>query len=242
MEEHLYPHFYKVEKQHWWFAARQDILEQYIATRVPTSPATRVLDVGCGTGSILEMFSKNFEAHGLDFSESAVAFCRERGLRNLHCGTLASFHADRPFDLITMLDMVEHVDDDHGLLSDTKRLLADNGHLLVTVPAFPSLWGPHDVLVHHKRRYTRTQFAALMSSTGYDILHLSFFNTFLFPVAVAQRWAARLMGGKGGEDLEIPAAPVNALFRRVFALESPLLSRGSLPFGLSLICLARKRP
>ena len=242
MEDHVYPQMYRVEKEHWWFVARREILARYLEARAPLPDGARILDVGCGTGAILEMFSARHDAWGLDTSPQAIAFCRERGLSKLRLGPLAEFAAPAPFDLITMLDVVEHAEDDLGLLRDALPLLGDRGRLLVTVPAFPSLWSAHDEMLHHKRRYTRDLLRRRITEAGFVIEHITFFNTFLFPVALARRTLGRLAGMEQTHDLDIPAPALNSLLRRVFAAEGDVLRSGSLPFGLSLLCLASKAP
>ncbi len=240
MEEYLYPHFYEVEKSHWWFAARRAILLEYLERRVHPTNSSRILDVGCGTGAILEEFARRYTAFGLDFSPSAIDFCRKRGLPNLFAGTLSDYRVDVPFDVVTMLDVVEHVDDDLGLLRDAHKLLRGGGAILITVPAFPALWSGHDVELHHKRRYLKAQLRSMVEAAGFQIDHLSYFNCFLLPVAIGKRSLAKLLHTKEASDLELPAAPVNAVLRRLFGFERHILPTASLPFGLSLICLGRK--
>jgi SAM-dependent methyltransferase len=240
MEDQVYRQLYEVENEHWWFTARKDILLQYLDRRLPLPPTARVLDVGCGTGAILESFSRRYQAFGSDMAPQAIAFCRERGLTRLHLGTLETYPPSEPFDLITMLDMVEHVEDDDGLLRTARRLLAPAGHVLIAVPAFPSLWSRHDEILHHKRRYTRRGLRRLVEHAGFAVEHLTFFNSFLFPVAWAKRLAARTTGSEKANDLDIPPRPLNALLRGVFRAERGLLLRATLPVGLSLLCLARK--
>jgi len=209
-------------------------------TRLIPLSARTVLDVGCGTGAILESFSRRYQAFGTDTAPQAIEFCRERGLTRLHLGTLETYPPSDPFDLITMLDMAEHVEDDAALLQAGRRLLGEGGHVLIAVPAFPSLWSKHDEILHHKRRYTRRGLRALVERAGFTVEHLSFFNTFLFPVAWMKRIAARLSGSEKANDLEIPPPPLNAALRGVFRIERHILPRASLPIGLSLLCLARK--
>jgi len=233
---------YQVEKRPWWFVARQEILLKYINRRLGLPAGARVLDVGCGTGAILELFSRRFDAYGSDTAPQAIEFCRQRGLTKLHLGTLDTYPPSAPFDLITMLDVVEHVEDDRTLLRGAHRLLRNDGHLLIAVPAFPSLWSKHDAMLHHKRRYTRDSLRQTVTGSGFSIVHLTFFNSFLFPVAWAKRVAARVTGSDRADDLEIPGVGVNAALRAVFALEHVFLTRASFPFGLSLLCLASKGP
>jgi SAM-dependent methyltransferase len=188
------------------------------------------------------MFSSRFDAWGIDTSPQAIEFCRQRGLSKLHCGTLEEFTAPAPFDLVTMLDVVEHVEDDMGLLRAALPLLGPRGRLLIAVPAFPSLWSAHDEMLHHKRRYTRTLLRRVVTEAGFVIDHISFFNTFLFPAALVRRTVSRLAGQRQTNDLEIPPEAVNAFLRGLFSAEGTVLRRGSFPFGLSLLCLATKAP
>lgn len=240
MEEQVYPHLYKIEKEHWWYSARLDILMHFLETHLDLSKRIRSLDVGCGTGAAMEMFSRRFEAYGLDPSPQAIEFCRRRGLSNLFLGELAGYPAGERFDLITFLDVLEHVEDDRGTLRTAHRLLNDHGQLLITVPAFPSLWSPLDVMLHHKRRYTPTQLKDVVTSAGFSIGHLTYFNTLLFPVALVRRMAAKLMHTETMGDLEIPGRAVNAVLKRIFELEKPFIPKVSFPFGLSLLCWAEK--
>ncbi len=240
MEDQVYRQLYDVENEHWWYAARKEILLRYLDVRLPLPPAARLLDVGCGTGAILESFSHRYEAFGTDTAPQAIAFCRERGLTRLYCGTLDTYPPSEPFDLITMLDMVEHVEDDEGLLRAGLGLLNDGGHVLIAVPAFPFLWSTLDEILHHRRRYTRGSLRRVVEHAGFTVEHLTFFNCFLFPVAWVKRIAARATGGGEAHDLDIPPRPLNAALRGVFRAERRILTRWSLPIGLSLLCLARK--
>jgi len=240
MEEQVYRTLYAVEKRHWWYAARKEILLRYLEKRLGLPRASRVLDAGCGTGAILEALSARYDAWGSDVAPQAIDFCRERGLTRLHLGTLEEYPPSAPFDLVTMLDMVEHVGDDRGLLRAAHALLAPGGHLLITVPAFPSLWSRYDEILHHKRRYTRRTLRALVETSGFVIEHMTFLNCLLFPVAWLRRAAARLTGADGTGDLQIPPRPLNAALRATFGAERHVITRGSLPFGLSLLVLARR--
>lgn len=242
MDEYLYHHFYNVEQKHWWFIARQNILLHVLDCKLPSSKKQRLLDVGCGTGAILALLSSRHIVYGIDASPQAVEFCRSRGLTNLVTGSLGSYPKSDPFDVITLLDVIEHVDDDISVLRQAHHLLSEHGHILVTVPAFPFLWTGHDEVNHHKRRYTKSSLVTAVTSAGFEIRYLTFFNTLLFPVAVVKRMAAKILHTKGGSDLEMPSKPVNSLLRATFELETHLVPRLTLPFGLSLLCLARTTP
>ena len=240
MEEHVYPQMYRVEKEHWWFVSRNRILLNYIDRRLGLSRESKILDVGCGTGAMLEEFSRRYQAFGIDFSPQAIDFCRKRGLANVRVGSLDAFPRDERFDLITMFDVVEHVEDDRGLLSEAHGRLSPGGHLLVAVPAYRWLWSNHDVVLHHKRRYTRSTLALVVRQAGFRIEHLTHFNALLFPLALTRRVAGRLTGSNTADDLEVPSPAVNSLLGGIFRLETDWIPSMTLPFGLSLLCLAQK--
>ncbi|HZG53808.1 MAG TPA: class I SAM-dependent methyltransferase, partial [Pyrinomonadaceae bacterium] len=159
MERHTYAIMYEVEGSHWWFAGRRRILESFIrsivaALNLQGRARPRILDVGCGTGANLEMLAQFGEAEGVDVSEDALAFCRARGLGQVKLGAAEQLpYADASFDLVTALDVVEHLDDDAAGLREMRRVLRPGGRALLFVPAFMWLWGVQDDVSHHRRRY-----------------------------------------------------------------------------------------
>ena len=241
MEEYLYDHFYNIENEHWWFAARQNILQAFMEHKLRLPEQARLLDAGCGTGAILDMFSKRYEAYGQDISSQAVEFCRKRGVTRVVRGTLDLLPAEyRNFDCVTLLDVLEHIENDAGALRQVHALLKEKGCLLITVPAFPALWGAHDVVTHHKRRYLKQSLTDVVTSAGFTVEYVSYFNFFLFPVAWLRRKTARLTGARDANDMDVPPKAVNAILRAIFEFEKYLVPRMRFPFGLSLICVARK--
>ena len=188
-------------------------------------------------------------AQGIDADAEAIRFCRERGVeevRHVPPGPLP--FAGGAFDLVTALDVVEHIDDDAAAVTEIARVLRPGGLALLTVPAFPSLWGRQDEIAHHRRRYRALGLRALVTGAGLEPEHLTYFNTLLFPPIAAVRLARR--GARRGQT---PGSPelrsdfaltrpgrLDTLLARVFAAEAPLVARGRLPFGVSLLALARK--
>ncbi len=222
--------------------ARQRIVEDLIRRRIGLAPGSSVLDVGCGTGAILAMLSKQFEAYGTDTSPLAVELCGKRGLKNVHCCTLDTFpRPDLRFDLITLLDVIEHIDDDLTVLQQARNFLKPGGVILVTVPAYQWLWSRHDDVNHHKRRYTKRHLAGVLNRAGLAPALLSYYNTLLFPAAVAGRLVQKMSGSATDTTLTIPPSLLNSLLTTLFSFERHLLDMVPLPFGLSLIAIAKPK-
>lgn len=257
MEAVLYHTFYEIEKVHWWCVSRRDILVDLTRALLPAGG--RVLDVGCGTGFFLEAFAAGaeslmagegprIEGWGLDAEPLAVAMCRERGLEHVHQGSAGDLAAvaDQRFDLIFMLDVLEHLDDDQAALREATRLLAPGGRIVVTVPAFRFLWSKHDDVSMHKRRYTREELAGAFRGAGLPLAKLTYFNAYLFPLALVRRIGRRLTRTDDGVEFDVPARPLNALLRKVFRAETAAViksdERGAFPVGLSILAVTQPIP
>jgi SAM-dependent methyltransferase len=145
---------------------------------------------------------------------------------------------DGHYDLIVLLDVLEHIPDDKGALAALKPKLAPGGRLMLTVPAMPSLWSGHDVAHHHQRRYTRATLDAVVQAAGFDTLRRTAFNTLLLPAIVGVRWLNRLLGRAGGDEDRIPPRPINGLLTWLFGAERHVAVRGLLPAGVSIALVA----
>jgi len=243
MDEILFREFREVESRHWWFVARREILLAVLRRALPRG--ARLLDVGCGTGFLLERAREFLDVHGVDVSPIGLAMCRERGVTQVREGSaydLASV-ADETFDCVGLFDVIEHLDDDVAALRNVSTVLRPGGRALVTVPAFQALWSEHDVVNQHRRRYTRAQLAAALRASGFEIEKLTYFNARLFPLAVASRVVGRALRRRPGGELSVPPAAVNALLTRIFAGERDTVLAagpgGGYRAGLSVLALAR---
>ena len=241
MERAVFDRMAELDQHHWWFLARRRILETLIDRIVQPPKKARILEVGCGTGhnlSMLKRFGK-VEASELDPSARALASKRLRGqVKEAKLPDLSMFERDA-YDLVALLDVLEHVPDDLGSLRAILKRLKPGGALLLTVPANPWMWSAHDVAHHHFRRYTRKQLKELFSKAGLEVQLLSYFNTLLYPLVAAARIIGK-MTRKDTADDQLPGDVVNGVLGRIFGLESGMIGRMPMPFGVSLLAIVRR--
>ena len=241
MERKVYEQMAKLDGAHWWFTARRRILDGLIERIVKPPRNARILELGAGTGHNLAMLSRfgSVEASELDPVAREIASERfgkpvvEAALPDLSMFPAASY------DLIALLDVLEHVPDDKSSLAAIFERLKPGGALLLTVPINPWMWSAHDVAHHHHRRYRTAEIRKLALDAGYEIDLLSPFNSLLFPPIAAVRLAGKLIG-KDDSDDAMPSAPVNKILDAVFGLERGLIGRVPLPFGVSLVAVLRR--
>jgi 2-polyprenyl-3-methyl-5-hydroxy-6-metoxy-1,4-benzoquinol methylase len=204
-----------------------------------------LLDFGCGTGGNLDELSKKYNTYGADMSELAISFCKKRNLNNIFTNDhfFNNLEYKHKFDIITILDVIEHVNEDQKLLESLKDLLADAGSIVITVPAYQFLFGPHDIINMHKRRYVKKAVKKVVENSGYQIYKLSYFNTILAPLIILRRLLDS--GLKKQEylkdDDDIPNKFANNILKAIFGLEKYILPYISLPFGISILCIAKKK-
>jgi SAM-dependent methyltransferase len=246
MERHTYAIMYEVEGTHWWFAGRRRILESFVREIIAglnvQGRSARILDVGCGTGANLEMLAQFGEAEGVDVSEDALAFCRARGLTRVTHGAAERLpYADASFDLVTALDVVEHLDDDAGGLREMRRVLRPGGRALLFVPAFMWLWGVQDDVSHHRRRYTLPQLKERVSEAGFEVERATYANLTFFAPILAGRLLMRATGVRPASENNFNVPALNGVLGRIFGAERFWLARRlSFPFGVSAVCVARR--
>lgn len=243
MESAYYATLHGVQQRHWWYAARRKILGAVLDDLHRQGLPRGVLyDLGCGVGANLPVLERFGQAVGVDTSPEAVAFAHERGFDNVRQADLNSLEGieDGSGSVVVLADVIEHLDDENPCLEAASRLLAPGGALVVTVPAFMFLWGPADDINHHKRRYTEAQVRRVVGR-HFDVERTTYFNSFLFGLVAAGRLAERVLGRGGDDAAHVPPAPLNRALQAVFAAETPLVRKAHLPFGVSILCVARKR-
>lgn len=242
MNIEMYRLFFDVQQRHWWFIARRNIVVDVIARHFRPGAGSRVLDIGCGAGLMLNVLGRFGETCGVDNSEVAVELSRETFAGTVRVGQLPDQvpYPEGSFHLITALDVIEHIVDDVESLRSIHRLLAPGGKAVITVPAFMFLWTEFDEINEHQRRYSRGQLEARLRQAGFSIEKLSYFNSFLFPMVLGVRILNRLFGRSGARDLEVPGRRINKLLCGIFGMEKPLLRFLDFPFGVSLLAVVRR--
>lgn len=242
MDRAVFDRMAEQDQQHWWFVARRRILADVIGRTMGATQGARILEIGCGTGHNLEMLGRFGTVDAVELDDHARALAEQRLGRPVLKARLPELEGvpDGAYDLVALLDVLEHVEADEPALAAIARKLKPGGKLLITVPANKWMWSAHDVAHHHFRRYDRPELRALIGRSGLKIELLSFFNTLLFPLAAAARIAGKIAGKKSSDD-QIPPAPLNRLFTTIFGLERYLVGRVPLPAGVSLVAVLSTR-
>jgi len=242
MERAVYGRIRELEQTHWWFCGRRRIIAGLLADLdLEPPPSAQVLEVGCGPGGNLEMLRPFGAVRALEPDGEARDHAAARSGLEVAQGALPDnvIFAPRSFDLICAFDVIEHVNDDAASVKALAELIRPPGFLVATVPAYGWMWSLHDEAHHHKRRYGRKGFEALFEAAGLTVIRASHFNTLLFPLVLLVRIAKRLLG-TAREDDRMPPAWLNRILGKVFAAERGWVRGVGLPFGLSIVVIARK--
>ncbi len=242
MEPQAYALMATQEAHHWWYVARRKIISSMIGHCFGNATELNILDAGCGSGGNLPTLATLGKVSAFEMHESARDIANARRIAVVESG---SFPTDIPFanerfDLITCCDVLEHAEGDITTLAALKQRLTAQGKLIITVPAMPWLWSHHDEQHHHLRRYTRTHLMRVLKQAGLTVEFCSYYNFWLFPLAVAARLMDKLRP-KHADSLgtATPAAPLNRLLGSIMASERFLMPQLRLPFGVSLIAVAK---
>ena len=239
MERVVYEKMAELDQRHWWYRARREVIAALIRRAAPPPPNARLLEIGCGTGHNLAMLGQFGEVDALELDEEARQLAEKRLGRKVMSSPLPELGEvpDRAYDLVGAFDVIEHIEEDKAALAAIAAKLRPGGRLVMTVPAHQWMWSAHDVVNHHKRRYSKRSLKRLIEQSPLRLERVGYLNSLLFPVAIAKRIASRAMN-KEDTDLTLPPAPLNAALERVFAAERHLIGRVPLPPGLSLFAVA----
>ena len=243
MDKDFYLQYASVEDKHWWFVGRRQIIDSFIhQLNLPKN--AEILEAGCATGGNLMMLSAHGRVDAMEIDEIACELANQRQVTKVKNGSLPNnIPFKGKYDLIVILDVLEHLDNDLAALQTLYAKLKPGGWLLVTVPAYQFLWSQHDEINHHKRRYILSNLQQVVRKADYDLYYNSYFNTLLFPLIVFLRFWSKLFKNSDSQaqgDLVMPSKFVNRFLTLLFASERYFLHRIRLPFGVSILLLARK--
>jgi ubiquinone/menaquinone biosynthesis C-methylase UbiE len=251
MNQNEYELMYRFEEKNWWFIIKRKILESVLDrfegdTKVGDRvPLRRVLDVGCGTGMIPLLLQRYGSVWGLDISWEALQFCKKRKLTQFVCqsdGLTIPFQ-ENTFDILTAVDVIEHVESDEALLSEFYRVLKEGGRIYLTTSAYPFLWSEHDEAIGHKRRYTFQELNNKVQRTGFKIKKLSHYHATIFLPVLALLGIKKIFGLQNlfkTDNIEVSPF-LNKFFTEVLKIEPWMLKNVNFPFGISLLCVAEKK-
>ncbi len=230
----------RLYRSHWWWRARENILIRALRRR-PAKPGAAILDVGCGNALSFAALGEFGTVRGIEVEPRLLD---DSGPFRAQIWTepLGSAVYDDPawrFDVITALDVIEHIDDDRGAVASMAEMLKPGGLMVITVPALQLLWDHHDEINHHRRRYSAGGLKRVLTCRGIELLELRY----LFPSLVIPKLMVRIMNAGRRRKVSqhgIPAAWINRALERLCVLEDRMLARLALPLGTSVLAVARK--
>ncbi|MDF1800440.1 MAG: class I SAM-dependent methyltransferase [Planctomycetota bacterium] len=243
-----------IEGRHWWFRGKRRLLAPLVARMLRgRGPGARVLEVGCGTGGNLAHFAPKHPLKrffGLDFDPGATHFTKLKSDAGPVPFTAVRGDGLRlPFrpgcmDGALALDIVEHFEDDDAVMAELFRVLAPGACLVLSVPAWPSLWSPHDDFLHHKRRYRPDELRELIRRSGFELTEVRGFNFLLLPPIWLVRWLKRKRAGRGAtpssetsgstDFFNLPR-PIEACLAGLFVIEAALVRLFPIQSGVSIM-------
>jgi SAM-dependent methyltransferase len=243
-----FPTLFDIEDRHFWFVGRNAIIARLLRDLASKKDAPRfVIELGCGTGNVLRFVKRacaQATVVGMDLFFEGLRFARARSGAALVQGDVRQNPFRRPADLVCLFDVLEHIPDDVAALASIRELVADGGRLLLTVPLHPSLWSEFDELSHHQRRYTVTELKRKVEAAGFTIEYATpYIVATLPPMWIYRRFFSRAGGDRKRAEDELKIVPVaNGVLKTLLRIEAALIARRvRLPFGSSMILLARKR-
>lgn len=241
MQKYLYQDLFSLEESHWWHISKRRIIRN-LMNRYLNLKNPRILDIGCGTGKNIEELKDLGKIYGLDSSKEALKFCKKRGLNNLIFGSAEKTTLkNESFDLIMLLDVLEHTND-NKTLDETYRILKKEGIIILTVPAFSWLWSNWDVVLHHRRRYTTKNLTQILKQKNFEIIKISYMYSFLvLPAFIIRKIKSFFSKEDYSSDFKISSSFTNHLLNFISQLESFFILTTNIPFGTSIIAVARKK-
>jgi ubiquinone/menaquinone biosynthesis C-methylase UbiE len=243
MKKEFIQEMYEQEVLYWWHKGRRLVIEGLLQNVLGSRTSLSILDVGCGSGIHLELFRQFGDVFGVDISEEAVAYCQEKGFQNVYQGKAEQLpFADNSFDMLSAIELLEHLQNDEEVLREFSRVLRKNGFLFITVPAYQFLWTEHDEALNHMRRYTLPVLKKKLTNAGFQVQKGTYMVTFTSPLFVYRIFKKILRRKDTRPQTLYVSVPflVNKILIFSFYIEKAIVRWVPLPFGTSVVCIARK--
>jgi SAM-dependent methyltransferase len=241
MRDYTYEILFRLEETHWWLASRRLIVLDWVRRRYPERRDLNILDVGCGTGLMMRDMADMGTVDGVDIADEAVEYCRQRGVEHVTQASVVELpFPNQHFDVITGVDILEHIEDDVAALREWRRVLKPGGRLFLFVPAHQWLWSLQDEISGHQRRYTARGLRQVVAEAGLTVERQSYVSTYLLPMIVVGRLWLKVMRRFREYDTENTLHPAwsNGILGAIFRAEIPMLRRFNMPVGASILCVA----
>lgn len=245
MQKEYYPWYYRIEREHWWFQVRNEILKNLVRD-FSGKQSLKILNVGVATGYTTEMLQEFGDLTSVEYDKDCYDYLQSFLPGKIVNASITELpFSDNEFDIVCAFDVLEHVQEDREAVRELNRVCKKNGTIIVSVPAYRFLWSEHDIINHHVTRYTEKELLNLFSRN--KIVYSSYFNFFLFiPIALV-RVVKTLMFGKPKVELaksdfkSVEPTIISRILKFIFSCEKLFINRRiSLPFGVSIILVAAK--
>lgn len=231
------------EETYWWHLGRLRIIQSYVRRAKGDRPQLAILNVGCGTGGTIKMLASFGETDNVDISDEAIKYMQKLGYKKVtKVNSIYLPFKDKTYDMVCAFDVLEHIDNQIGALKEWKRVIKDDGFIIITVPAYQWLWSGHDVSLHHKRRYTVRRLTTAAKDAGLTPCKRSYAIVFSIPMVAAFRIMHKLFRHNTNSETSYVDVPrwMNTIFTKMLYLEARLHAVVSFPFGTSVVAVFKK--
>lgn len=243
MEISEYKNIFDNERSHFYYVGTHNAVIKFLDLYLSKRRNNIILDAGCGTGELMKNLSKFGKVYGIDINDEALKFTSKNHIKNVKKASITNIpFQDNKFDVVVSIDVLYHkaVKNDLEAFNEFKRVLKPGGILIIKSPAHDWLRGSHDVVIHTKRRYSKIQLVDRLKKTGFETLKLSYINISLLPIAIIKRLSESILKSKPSSDVGKLPKLVNNTFLGLYNWETRIITKTTIPFGLSLFAIARK--
>lgn len=242
MKEQVYHDMIEMQENHWWFRARRKILFNILKKHICNGNSS-ILEIGCGTGGNLSMLKNFGNVSAIEMDEFSANYASKKYNVPVKTGWLPdNIPFEKKFDIICLFDVLEHIQDDQTALKTVVKMLHPDGIIFLTVPAHQWLFGSHDKMHLHYRRYSSRDLKNKISVCNIKLVRLSHFNFLLFPVLLVTRVFDLIVKPKTAIGYSTPNKAFNKVLYSIFSLETHLLNKINIPFGGSIFTIMKNKP